>query len=679
MKQTKTILSMLCAAALFAACSSTDELEPVVQTGQQTAEEAVGFDVYTRGTQVTRAGYVGEMDQTAIRVAGFGVYGYVTSGNGVSAAQWSATGSSATPVFMSNQPVNYAGDKWTYSPVKYWPNQADVPTTGKVDDLDGGTALNTGTDINLVSFFAYAPYVDKSAVTAYTGAASEDAVAGCAGTGIVYIPDNTATSDPCIGYKVETVNTMNTVDLMYGVAAHQYDADNRYTGKAGNDVTAGKPFLDMTKEMVGDKVDYKFEHALTKLAVYVDAYFDEVRTGSNPSALDVDPNTRIVIKSVKLTTTDLCTSGLLNLNNTTADYPLWTFPTTAPTLNAQDLPIASNLLYIGGTPEENVTYFAKQPLGVTKTKQPLFGYGVDGTTPASLMFIPNGAKGTAQDLTIAIDYYVITRDTRLQKGYSVVENNITNTITAGELKFDAGYSYTLNLHLGMTTVKFDATVADWNGGASGDIDLPANVAVKSVSGAAIDKYGKITLTTPKATLQNNNEITLTINDVYFTDAQNNVLPIKTVSTDNYYISGNYTGSARDIKMWYGGVAQTVSQPTLDYSDITSVTATVAAGSKVGGDGADKDYLKTAGGTVTITVAMDGDKVKDDFNCDDWTLSATNCTFTEVTTDNAAKTWTVTVNPTTETSSDPSIVFTVTHKVGTAITKSATAITQMKAP
>ncbi len=665
---------MLFAAALFAACSSTDELEPVVQAGQQTESEAVGFDVYTRGTQQTRAGYVGEMDQTAIRVAGFGVYGYVTSGNDVSAAQWSATGSSATPVFMSNQPVNYAGDKWTYSPVKYWPNQADVPSTGEVDDLDGGTALNTGTSINLVSFFAYAPYVDKSAVTAYTGDASVDAVAGCTGTGIVYIPDNTATSDPCIGYKVETVNTMNTVDLMYGVAAHNYNAEDRYTGKAGNDITAGNAFLDMTKEMVGDKVDYKFEHALTKLAVYVDAYFDEVRTGSTPSTLDVDPNTRIVIKSVKLTTEDLCTSGLLNLN-TEDDYPKWTFPTTEPTLNAQELPIASNLLYIDGT-EENVTYFAKQPLGVTKTKQPLFGYGVDGTTPASLMFIPNGDKDDAEDLTIAIDYYVITRDTRLQKGYSVVENNITNTIDAGALKFDAGYSYTLNLHLGMTTVKFDATVADWNGGASDDIDLPANVAVASVSGAAINAYGKISLTDPKATLQNGQAIALTINDVYFTDAQNNVLPIKTVSTDNY-ISGNYTGSARDIKMWYGGVAQTVSQESLAASDISSVTATIAAGSKVGGDGADKDYLKTAGGSVTISMVM-GDDVKDDFNCDDWTLTATNCTFTDVTTDNAAKTWTVTVNPTTEIGSDPSIVFTVTHKVGTAIKKSATAITQKKA-
>ena len=97
---------MLCAAALFAACSSTDELEPVVQAGQQTTEEAVGFDVYTRGTQATRAGYVGEMDQTAIRVAGFGVYGYVTSGATVVAAQWSATKTTATPTFMSNQPVN---------------------------------------------------------------------------------------------------------------------------------------------------------------------------------------------------------------------------------------------------------------------------------------------------------------------------------------------------------------------------------------------------------------------------------------------------------------------------------------------------------------------------------------------------------------------------------------------
>ena len=52
---------------------------------------------------------------------------------------------------MYNEQVTYTGTVWTYEPVKYWPNEYG----------DGATS----DDVDKVSFFAYAPWVDVTATT----------------------------------------------------------------------------------------------------------------------------------------------------------------------------------------------------------------------------------------------------------------------------------------------------------------------------------------------------------------------------------------------------------------------------------------------------------------------------------------------------------------------------------
>ena len=84
----------------------------------------------------TRAGVV---DNKALWSKGFGVFAYYTEGNA-----W-ASAAATTPNFMNNTRVTSSdnGTTWTYSPVKYWPNnQADK-----------------------VSFFAYAPHVNGLTAT----------------------------------------------------------------------------------------------------------------------------------------------------------------------------------------------------------------------------------------------------------------------------------------------------------------------------------------------------------------------------------------------------------------------------------------------------------------------------------------------------------------------------------
>ena len=83
-----------------------------------------------------------------------------------------------------------------------------------------------------------------------------------------------------------------------------------------------------------------------------------------------------------------------------------------------------------------------------------------------------------------IVYDVETKDSKLSTflsdgvtNGSSVENAITNTIkmSGSDLTLKAGYKYTVALHLGLTSVKFDATVSTWDGTVTGTtIDLPQN-------------------------------------------------------------------------------------------------------------------------------------------------------------------------------------------------------------
>ena len=147
-------------ATIFAACSN-DELA-TQEANLESQEVPVNFDVYTQRA-VTRAGLAGGVTtgtpntygvttatlQTGRhKDAGFGVFAYFTNNGDYDA-------NTSTPNFMYNEQVTYyaAGTlaQWTYEPVKYWPNE--FGDAAQSDDLDK------------VSFFAYAPYIDVNATT----------------------------------------------------------------------------------------------------------------------------------------------------------------------------------------------------------------------------------------------------------------------------------------------------------------------------------------------------------------------------------------------------------------------------------------------------------------------------------------------------------------------------------
>jgi len=87
--------------------------------------------------------------------------------------------------------------------------------------------------------------------------------------------------------------------------------------------------------------------------------------------------------------------------------------------------------------------------------------------PRYFMVIPTGVT----PIKVKITYHVVTYDAKLKQYVSDVKNVITKD-TSLDLK--NGKAYNLKLILGLTSVKLDATVADWQVDGSTEVNLPRN-------------------------------------------------------------------------------------------------------------------------------------------------------------------------------------------------------------
>ena len=90
--------------------------------------------------------------------------------------------------------------------------------------------------------------------------------------------------------------------------------------------------------------------------------------------------------------------------------------------------------------------------------------------PRYFMVIPSGS-GVATDVYVQIKYHVVTKDAKLNDNISDVTNTITKKTS---IEFKNGKSYNLKLILGLTSVKLDATVSDWQVADDSEIYLPKN-------------------------------------------------------------------------------------------------------------------------------------------------------------------------------------------------------------
>ena len=435
----KTVLLTATAAAavLLSACSGIENFSGS-EDGQAEELQALTFGAYFN-RPVTRAGHTGPLTTETLKGGNLG-FGVMASYTG----QGLYSRSEQRPNFMYNQSVAWNGiaGAWEYSPLKYWPN--------------GLSTTNGGVSYERLSIFAYAPWVDVDEDTGLVSDGSVDGITGLSGIN--------ATGDPMLYYTVPMAMNRQ-VDLCWGTS----DGEQTIASGSASSVTVadGMPLLDLTRmaSQTGT-VDIRFHHALAKLNVTIDALVDGV------PAIDLDSETRIYIRSISFTGFTL--SGALNLRNTVASTPRWSslnggsLPTTAIVFNDGRID-GSEGKTVGGENTGEANLLLNPQLvqvdtytnpGVTTTRVNLFD---SSDLAAPVYVIPTGG-----DMNVTVVYDVETRDPKLAGHY------LSDGVTAGHISHNrvisngvfagmaAGKTYTLNIHVGVTSVKTEARIFDWD-------------------------------------------------------------------------------------------------------------------------------------------------------------------------------------------------------------------------
>ena len=498
------------------------------------SSSAIEFSAKTRNAGATRTtgGAPGNITTASLKTgnhsAGFGVVAYHTN-----TSAWSTVNTTAIPSFMWNQKVawNTTNNVWSYTPVKFWPNDF---SEGKVDDSQGAGQDNNNAygsqNGGKVSFFAYAPYVVFPATTA-NGIYTKNKVSqkdSPDADGIVAMTANDYPGEPQVYYILNNADLNNAVDLLWGVRGNSSGYDLA-TQTATDAATIGDYNTDLTKQSVGESVNFLFKHALSKigghtsttdlaglttgLQVVLDvdngSLIDGVKTGTAIFGGAKQANTLVTVKSIEIydlktakeknlpgvteEKSDLVKEGWFNIatgtwqatalgENSGATYSsavgsdLPTGVTATGELNADIKETPASLAW--STDKWTFTDATDNP-GVTD--QPKDVYTNASDVPA-LVLIPSN---TAQHLVVRVEYVVRTYDPNLNAAASGSEGTWTKvtqkitsklTIPAGALK--ANTYYKLLLHLGLTSVKFSASVCDWedaaNAGTEGNDNDNAN-------------------------------------------------------------------------------------------------------------------------------------------------------------------------------------------------------------
>jgi hypothetical protein len=535
---------------------------------------------------------------------------------------------------------------WTYAPLKFWPNDF-AGNDIAVDDADNDNSDNTakGSDDfgGNVSFFAYAPYVKIDATGLSDGYTTTNT------NGITKINGQTTLTaandvkgDPTLTYVI--AQDGDVVDLLWGtnggssekavggtqngVSYNSSATDGTYEKAILPHQTSATPTYDgyklnadLTKQKTDGKVNFAFKHALAKvggsevystlpgntthgLMVVLD--IDDMK-GAEKGGTFNNSETKVTVSNITIKAKALVENGGKKpgdtgyaktylksqegtLNLATGVWTLNTESTNTTTTVGEAAETTHTINTAGSNGTLNTTIAEPTstpaatedgwtnglPEGVLTTAKNVYE-----SEAAPLVFIP----GTYPELTITITYLVRTLDSKLAGAYSQVSQTISKVVSFSKA-VELNKQYNLLLHLGLTGVKFTATVSDWevNGDTNGngtidatetlvvtDTDLPINV------GAATSTTVKAGTTATTYTAASNTSFAINLYGL----TNGNTLECTNVSGD--------------------GIANTsaVNLGTIDASGNATATVTLTANSST---------TATADNTVTIVEKNGGNVV-----------------------------------------------------------------------
>ena len=207
-----------------------------------------------------------------------------------------------------------------------------------------------------------------------------------------------------------------------------------------------KAWYDLGKLGITDKITFNFRHALAKVDFKVAYFVDAVHTGHSEGTDKLAAETKIQVRSVKFIG-NVPSQGILDLYD-----GKWTIETTEESAY-EIVPPTDKPIIFDSTDDANSYQDIK----------------------SNMMVIPTLS---GSNVKIQVVYDVITTDELNPKNSSVVTNVIESP---ADYALIAGTAYTFKLDLGLTTVKFDATTADWSTTSGDNVDLPNNYSYSELS------------------------------------------------------------------------------------------------------------------------------------------------------------------------------------------------------
>lgn len=536
----------------LAACSKND-ISKIASVKADEGENIISFGNYF-GRSITKAGKIGDMNLDSLKKAdaGFGVFAYYTgvkdfNGTVGKDATWNTA---IAPNFMFNEKIYWDGaSAWTYDNLKYWPNDNE--------NADAGNSTGSVSSSKL-SFFAYAPYVDETTALGTSGIVaisdnsalqplvtyqidpdgnSVDLLWGTAGTNGVDINDQ---AQP--GAKVAFTNKDSAADttayaMNVNLVKMKTDGKVQFAFKHALAQIGGSGVRTATFNVPTRNDDGTAKPSVNDTTATLKQGGLQVKLNvDNINGGELDRNTVITVKNI-VVTNDINGDGVVNaaddqvitvinpatgdttyvtrkagfvsrgdFNIVTGEWIASTDPAystgsvdmsvSSPEQNAEDeaAAIAAGQTYTEPTvvmskkiaEPVNVTAFTQLPMGVQVVPQSVYENGAN-----PLVLLP----GTVPVLRFTITYIVRSVDIKLQQKYTEVEQTISKIISFNDA-IEVNKMYNIIIALGLTSVKFDALVSNWEGDAE-------PVAYDPVTGDPI--YGYDTTTVPATPIMDPND------------------------------------------------------------------------------------------------------------------------------------------------------------------------------